>query len=152
MEHNTFDTETKQEPQKFPSFFELMHQSFHLIMLRLHTVLSASLVSLLCVCISFALVLFTLFNIETLQTVTLVILLCITSLSVIFSIYIASRLTISQIYTLYMPQHTAPSRLSDAYENRKVQLQKDYAALKQLLSEDGNASAKAATSITNFLK
>ncbi len=37
-------------------------------------------------------------------------------------------------------------------ENRKLQLQKDYTSLKQLLSEDGNASAKAATSITNFLR
>jgi len=36
-------------------------------------------------------------------------------------------------------------------ENRKEQLQKDYAALKQMLSEGGNASAKAAASITQFL-
>jgi len=37
-------------------------------------------------------------------------------------------------------------------EKRQGQLQKDYTALKQLLSEGGNASAKAALSITNFLK
>jgi lipid-A-disaccharide synthase len=37
-------------------------------------------------------------------------------------------------------------------ENRKQQLQKDYAALKKLLNEGGNASAKAATSILNFLR
>lgn len=36
-------------------------------------------------------------------------------------------------------------------ENRKEQLQKDYAALTQILSEGGNASQKAATAITNFL-
>ena len=36
-------------------------------------------------------------------------------------------------------------------EERKVQLQKDYAALKNLLSEGGNASAKAARSIVHFL-
>jgi lipid-A-disaccharide synthase len=36
-------------------------------------------------------------------------------------------------------------------ENRKKELQKDYAALKQLLSEGGNASATAANIISNFL-
>jgi lipid-A-disaccharide synthase len=36
-------------------------------------------------------------------------------------------------------------------EERKVELQKDYAALKNLLSEGGNASAKAARSIVDFL-
>ncbi|MEO5947224.1 MAG: lipid-A-disaccharide synthase [Chitinophagaceae bacterium] len=36
-------------------------------------------------------------------------------------------------------------------EKRKEQLQKDYAALTQILSEGGNASQKAATAITNFL-
>ncbi len=36
-------------------------------------------------------------------------------------------------------------------ENRKAQLQKDYAKLKQILSEGGNASAKAAKSIVHFL-
>ncbi|MEO6611910.1 MAG: lipid-A-disaccharide synthase [Chitinophagaceae bacterium] len=37
-------------------------------------------------------------------------------------------------------------------ENKKQQLQKDYAALKLLLSVGGNASAKAAASITVFLR
>jgi lipid-A-disaccharide synthase len=37
-------------------------------------------------------------------------------------------------------------------EERKVQLQNDYAALKNLLSEGGNASAKAAQSIVHFLR
>ena len=36
-------------------------------------------------------------------------------------------------------------------ENRKAELQKDYAKLKQILSEGGNASAKAAKSIVQFL-
>jgi lipid-A-disaccharide synthase len=36
-------------------------------------------------------------------------------------------------------------------DQRKAQLQKDYAALKKLLSEGGNASAKAARSIFHFL-
>lgn len=36
-------------------------------------------------------------------------------------------------------------------EERRAQLQKDYAALKNLLSEGGNASAKAARSIIDFL-
>ena len=36
-------------------------------------------------------------------------------------------------------------------ENRREQIQKEYAALKQMLSEGGNASAKAAASITQFL-
>lgn len=36
-------------------------------------------------------------------------------------------------------------------ESRKEQLQKDYTALKRILSEGGNASAKAAASITGFL-
>ena len=36
-------------------------------------------------------------------------------------------------------------------ENRKEQLQKDYTNLKRILSEGGNASAKAAASITGFL-
>jgi len=36
-------------------------------------------------------------------------------------------------------------------EKRKMQLQKDYTTLKQLLSEGGNASSKAAESISNFL-
>ena len=36
-------------------------------------------------------------------------------------------------------------------ENRKEQLQKDYAVLKKILSEEGNASAKAAASIIGFL-
>lgn len=36
-------------------------------------------------------------------------------------------------------------------ENRKEQLQKDYTALKQILSRGGNASEKAATIITNYL-
>ncbi len=36
-------------------------------------------------------------------------------------------------------------------EERKLQLQKDYNSLKQLLSEGGNAAAKAAVSITSFL-
>lgn len=36
-------------------------------------------------------------------------------------------------------------------ENRKVRLQKDYAKLKQILSQGGNASAKAARSIVHFL-
>ena len=36
-------------------------------------------------------------------------------------------------------------------ENRKAELQKDYAKLKQILSEGGNASAKAAKSIIHFL-
>ena len=36
-------------------------------------------------------------------------------------------------------------------ENRREQIQKDFAALKQMLSEGGNASAKAAASITQFL-
>ena len=35
--------------------------------------------------------------------------------------------------------------------NRREQIQKDFAALKQMLSEGGNASAKAAASITQFL-
>jgi lipid-A-disaccharide synthase len=36
-------------------------------------------------------------------------------------------------------------------ENRKAELQKDYAKLKQILSEGGNASSKAAQSIVHFL-
>ena len=36
-------------------------------------------------------------------------------------------------------------------ENRKEQLKKDYASLKEILSKGGNASAKAAASITGFL-
>ena len=36
-------------------------------------------------------------------------------------------------------------------DQRKNQLQEDYAALKKLLSEGGNASAKAARSIFQFL-
>lgn len=36
-------------------------------------------------------------------------------------------------------------------ENRKARLQKDYAKLKQILSQGGNASAKAARSIVHFL-
>lgn len=37
-------------------------------------------------------------------------------------------------------------------ETRRLQLREDYAALKQLLSQGGDASAKAATSIYQFLK
>lgn len=37
-------------------------------------------------------------------------------------------------------------------ENRKEQLQKNYTDLKRILSEGGNASAKAANSIINFLR
>jgi len=37
-------------------------------------------------------------------------------------------------------------------ENRKEQLQKDYAALKQLLSKGGNASAQAAAAVIQFLR
>ena len=40
--------------------------------------------------------------------------------------------------------------LSD--DSRKKELQKDYAALKELLSAGGNASAKAAKSIFDFIK
>ncbi len=37
-------------------------------------------------------------------------------------------------------------------ETKKEQLQKDYAALRQLLGQDGHASAKAAASITRFIR
>ena len=46
-------------------------------------------------------------------------------------------------------QRELTALLSD--EKRKEQLQKEYAALKQILGEGGNASAKAAASITRFL-
>jgi lipid-A-disaccharide synthase len=36
-------------------------------------------------------------------------------------------------------------------ETRKAELQKDYAHLKQILSEGGNASSKAAQLIVHFL-
>jgi lipid-A-disaccharide synthase len=37
-------------------------------------------------------------------------------------------------------------------ESRKAELQKDYAKLTQILSEGGNASSKAASSIVTFLR
>jgi lipid-A-disaccharide synthase len=37
-------------------------------------------------------------------------------------------------------------------ETRIIEIRKDYAALKQLLSEGGNASQKAAKSIVQFMK
>jgi lipid-A-disaccharide synthase len=36
-------------------------------------------------------------------------------------------------------------------ETRKAEIKKDYAALQQILSQDGDASANAARSIVNFL-
>ncbi len=56
---------------------------------------------------------------------------------------IQSNLTVANL------QQELEELLND--ENRKKQLQKDYASLKQLLSEGGNAAAKAAVSITGFL-
>jgi lipid-A-disaccharide synthase len=66
---------------------------------------------------------------------------------------IMDKLVVSELIQDQMTVENLKQELQELLtnENRKLQLQKDYAALKKILSQGGDASAKAAQSIVHFL-
>ena len=66
---------------------------------------------------------------------------------------IMNKLVVKELIQQELTEENLHRELSELLTNaqRREQLKKDYAALRQLLGEGGDASAKAAQSITHFL-
>jgi len=66
---------------------------------------------------------------------------------------IMDKLVVKELIQDNMTEENLKKELHELLTNdqRKIELKNDYTALKQLLSEGGNASARAAKSIINFL-